>query len=161
MSLVDQILGPGDQERTSGESKPDHQKGRKGDLIVYRNTANGRTTFRMVMEVLNGASSAKVVRYDVEGYGARGCRKEIICTKNALLANPLALTPPAGGNGKDFEPAAHDNGILSGLLGQCGCATAGVKSYKILVTVQVMPPNAAPINDLKFPICFECDPAAD
>src|SRR3954469_15853409 len=152
-TVVDTLLGAGNQERSSGTSNPDAVKGRHGSLNVYRNVQNGRATFTMVLDIVNGATSAKVVRYDIEGFGAASCKGRIICARNAILANPVPLNPVAGGVGA-FDPAAHDNGILTGLIGQCGCKTASVVSYKLLVTVQVLPPNAPPIADLKFPICY-------
>lgn len=152
----EKILGVGPQERSGATSHPQGgQGGRKGTLVMIR--ANGKATFRLTTTGGQRPTAASVTRYVVTGYDQAGCRGNVVCTTNALLANPVPfLRPTHNRSGTSFfEPGGHDNGVLAGLLRQCGCTIPKVKSVEIEVQVGVNP-QPRPPSDLVFAFCDEC-----
>lgn len=157
MPSFEDVLGPGEISK-SGSSVSDDPGDRSGVLVMGTHSTNGRSSFRLVLYDLDfKPTAASVTRFVVTGYSADHCSGEVQCTENALPANPISFSPPQSNNyGHYFFAAnAHDNGILTGLLAQCGCDTAGVHSVKVIVQVEVIPSPDPPV-DMQFEFCFEC-----
>ncbi len=154
----DKLLGPGkDTESSGGGSEPD-AAGRKGSIVIRRrDRKGGRAIFELFMEAkpANFApTAADIVRLEVEGFDKGECGGRKKCAQQAPVPANSNLLKLVKGTTYTFEPANHDNGLLSGLLAKCSCATPGVESYKVYVEVQFTPAN--PPGTLRFSICYPC-----
>lgn len=159
MMNEEQVLGPGEKEISGGTSDPDFD-GAEGTIVQTTNLTNDLTTFRMTISKYGGVipTAAQVIGLEVRAFREIHCGGEELCTQ---VDNTVRI-PFAAPQGKwSFDAAAHDNKALANLLKKCGCITAGAKSYKVLISVDVTPKIIPTSLPLVFRICHECFPTLE
>lgn len=157
MPEIHVVLGGGSIEY-SGSAVVNDPAGRSGELVMGTSQANGRSAFRLVLHNLGfKPTSARVTRYTVTGLSADGCKGNEKCSQNGLLAQAVQLSPPTANNYGHyfFNASGHDGSVLTSLMTQCGCSSAGVRSVCVTVQVEVLP-APKPAFDMEFKFCFEC-----
>ncbi|MDH3475157.1 MAG: hypothetical protein OEM59_15870 [Rhodospirillales bacterium] len=163
MAEFETVLGAGETLSDGFSSSPD-AAGRSGSLVMKTNQANGRTAFQLFVDNAQlGDPTAAVIRhFQVFAYELGGCAGPIgpCGASQGWEEDEIKFETPKKTKGDDFEfaPKTHDNGELVRLRSDCNCDTPGVKSFKIIIEVEIVPGPTPPAN-LVFETCIDCDVA--
>jgi len=156
---------PDDQTESSGGSSEPDKHGRKGTIVIRRKInkkKTGRSIFEIFIDPKTGFApqGAEIVSLEVEGFVKANCSDRKMCAEHAKIPAGTQLLKPAFKGAHTFEPADHDNGVLSKLIEICECGKKGEKSYKVFVEVNIKPEPTPPQN-MRFSICHNCGEIED
>jgi hypothetical protein len=164
MPSLESVLGAAGNVELSGAVNPIF-----GALTMAHDPATGRRAFRLVLDpdaeecgsAITRIDDVEIDQVEVIGYPNPDCSGPHVCASPMItLALPFGPVPGAPGQTRECQPVVHDDARITGLMLTCSCATPGVRSVQIRVTIRVFDRGKPPMADQwvrgDFRFCDDC-----